>query len=393
MCCWETESFLIKVLGDIKVCKTAHNRDLNYKLLIREYCQMKILITSPSLDTKYNVGGISNLTRLLLKYSSDINYRLFVAGKKDSETRNIKWFFRQFSVLYSFYKEAKQVHDLVHINMPFEQAGIIRDYMFTLTCRFVRKPYLIHIRGGIYMGNPHTPKFFRYLIKKTLNKAKRIIVLGNKEKEFIASFYKIQTPITALPNAVQVPAFNPKVLNEHKTTNILFLGRLDKNKGLVEIIEALSALSANINYCFHIAGEGPDKAWFLDACEQKLNGNFQYHGVIAGEDKNALLAKSHIFLLPSYYEGLPNALLEAMAYGCVPIVTPVGSIPEVVSHNFNGLIISLKNSMELESAIVSLLENPVLYKNFSEQAYITIKERYALSNYIQKLNQVYSEII
>lgn len=353
---------------------------------------MNILITSPSLDTKDNVGGISSLVKLLLD-KSNIAYSVFVAGKKDSESRGIKWFIKQFFVLFNFSKEVKQDISFVHINMPFEKAGIIRDYVFALTCRYTKKPYLIHIHGGIYMGNTHTPKFFRYLIKKTLNKAKHIIVLGNKEKEFIASFYKIQTPITALPNAVQVPAFNPKVLNEHKTTNILFLGRLDKNKGLVEIIEALSALSANINYCFHIAGEGPDKAWFLDACEQRLNGKFQYHGVIAGEDKNALLAKSHIFLLPSYYEGLPNALLEAMAYGCVPIVTPVGSIPEVVNHNTNGMIVPLKNSMELESAFVSLLENPVLYKNFSEQAYYTVTEKYSLSEYIQKLNKIYIDII
>ena len=353
---------------------------------------IKILITSPSLDTSQNVGGISNLTKLLLENNSNISYKLFVAGKKDSDPRDIKWFFKQFSVLYSFYQEAKKDIDVDHINIPFEKASIIRDSMFALVCRLVRKPYLIHIRGGVFMGNNQTPKFFQYLIKKTLKNADHIIVLGKKEQEFITSFYHIQTPITVLPNAVQVPAFMPKVLNEHETMNILFLGRIDKNKGLLEIVKALSALKTKMNFCLHIAGEGPDKAWFLEECEKNLDGKFHYHGVVAGEEKTALLAKSHIFVLPSYYEGLPNALLEAMAYGCVPVVTPVGSIPEVVN-DMNGLIVSQHNPMEIESAILSLSQNSTLYKQYSEQAYSTIKERYALSTYIQKLNQIYEDII
>ena len=113
-----------------------------------------ILITSPSINTKDNVSGIANLTRLLVENNSEVNYKLFTAGKKDNETRGIKWFFKQFGVLLAFRKQfSKEEISFAHINMPLEKAAILRDTSFAFMCRLVKKPYVLHLHGGTYSQN------------------------------------------------------------------------------------------------------------------------------------------------------------------------------------------------------------------------------------------------
>lgn len=354
----------------------------------------KILITSPSIDPQINVSGIANLTRMLIENNTEVNYYLFTAGKKDNEARKVKWFFKQIKVLLSF---KKQVNDktitMVHINMPLEKAAIVRDTSFAALCHVVNKPYIIHLRGGSYSKNVKIPWIFNALIKKSLKKANKIIVLGNEEKKFVNDFYNIENrKIIVLSNCVKIPEFKQKEIHKIDKINILFLGRIDKNKGLKEIINALSSISPDIDYIFNIAGDGPDKDWFLELCKKNIAKKFSYRGVVYGESKEHLLAESHIFLLPSYFEGLPNALLEAMSYGVVPIVTPVGSIPEVVEHKKNGLIVKIKNSNDIKNAIGFLFHNKGIYKRLSQQAYHTIAVNYSLDNYLKELNKIYQNI-
>ncbi|MFW5886957.1 MAG: glycosyltransferase family 4 protein [Bacteroidota bacterium] len=354
-----------------------------------------ILITSPSINTKHNVSGIANLTRLLFENNSEINYILFTAGKKDNEARGIKWLLKQFGVLLAFKKQInKEEISFAHINMPLEKAAILRDTSFASICRLIKKPYILHLRGGAYSKNKQTPLLLKLLIKKSLKKASQIIVLGNAEKNFICDFYNIKRDrITTLPNCVKVPELNQKEIDKTTKINILYLGRIDRNKGLYEIIQALSTLPTNINYSLSIAGDGPDRDWFIDSCMKNLKTNLKYEGIVSGLSKEKLLAKSHIFLLPSYFEGLPNALLEAMSYSVVPIVTPVGSIPDVVKQKENGLIVNIKDSNEIKNAIELLIQNNETYKQLSRQAYRTITENYSLNNYIIKLNKIYQSII
>ncbi len=349
-----------------------------------------VLITSPSINSTKNVGGISNLTRLLIENNKEVNYIHFVAGKQDKEERGVRWFLRQFSVLFSFFKKVNKKIDLVHINMPLEKAGIVRDFCFTWVCRIKRVPYILHLRGGVYSKNLQTPSLLKMLIKTSLLCAKSIIVLGESEKKYIESSYHIdKDKIHVLPNSVFLPEFHSKS-SLTNCLNLLYLGRLDKNKGLDEMVDALYRLPKEVNYLLNIAGEGPYKDRLLVNCEMKLKNKYHYLGVVSGEVKTDLLINTHIFLLPSYFEGLPNALLEAMSYGCVPIVTPVGSIPEVVTDEVNGLIVSVHDSLSITEKIKYLATNQDVMKRLSKNAFDTIKKNYDIGIYMQRLNVIYN---
>jgi glycosyltransferase involved in cell wall biosynthesis len=360
--------------------------------------KLKILITSPSLDTTKNIGGISNLTKLLIEKNEEVEYKHFVVGKTDQQKRNVKWFLSQFNRLYKFYRTIKRESiDVVHLNYPMSPLSVIINLFLSIIAnKICRIDTIVHLRGGALSLDNKIPHYQKLIIVSCLKQASHIITLGEKEKHFIADFYNVnESCIFVLPNAVEVPDFDrietrfQNSLNNSRAINMLFLGRIDKNKGLNEIIEALEILNADHNFIFHIAGTGEDINEFVLNCENILKKKFIYHGVLGYESKKEIFLKSDIFLLPSYFEGLPNALLEAMAYGLTPIVTPVGSIPELVIDNQNGLIVPIKNSKGIVEKIEYLFQNPHEIKRLGTNAYSTIKTDYLLETYIQKLNNIY----
>ena len=89
-----------------------------------------------------------------------------------------------------------------------------------------------------------------------------------------------------------------------------------------------------------------------------------------------ILKQCDLFILPSYYEGLPMALLEAMSFGLVPVVTSVGSIPMVITHGFNGFFVPLKESAGIVDSIIQLAEDPDMFRTMSKNAQGTIFEMF-----------------
>jgi glycosyltransferase involved in cell wall biosynthesis len=122
--------------------------------------------------------------------------------------------------------------------------------------------------------------------------------------------------------------------------------------------------------------------------------DFQYKGLVWGEKKWHALQDADIFLLPSRYgEGLPMALLEAMALGKVVIVTDDASISKVVQHGFNGLMVPKKDGAALATEIARILANPAEQKALGYQARQTIEREYSSDYYIKELQSIYHHVL
>jgi glycosyltransferase involved in cell wall biosynthesis len=361
------------------------------------------MITSPSLDTSKNVGGISNLTHLLIKKNKDIDFTHFIVGKEDSQKRNGKWFFSQFKRLFNFYNTIKENQiEIVHINFPMSELSIIINLLLiVISSQIAKIKTIVHLRGGVLSLNPNIKLYQKKIIKFSLKNASLIFVLGNREKDYINSFYKIaEKNIAVLPNSVEVPdnSFVLDKINRRLKTelplNVLFIGRIDKNKGLKEIINAFETIKEKgIIIKFYLAGTGHEVFEFTDQCNKIFGKDFNYFGVMNYEEKQKLFEDIDVFLLPSYFEGLPNGLLETMAYGIIPIVTPVGSIPEVVSDDLTGFHVKVRDSESIVLAIERIISDRKLLKSIGSNCYNVIKEKYSISNYIEKINSFYSEVI
>jgi glycosyltransferase involved in cell wall biosynthesis len=118
----------------------------------------------------------------------------------------------------------------------------------------------------------------------------------------------------------------------------------------------------------------------------------EFIGWVTGEEKKRVLNGADVFILPSYNEGVPISILEAMSYGKPIIATNVGGIPEIVIMNKNGLLIDPGKPDQIEKAINTLLENPELVKEFGENSEKMI-QKHLPHSVIKELEENYKSIL
>ena len=119
-----------------------------------------MLITSPSLDSQKNIGGISSVTGFIIDNNSKYNYRHFELGKHDRENRGIFWFLRIIKAWFSwFFLMIVKRNMLIHFNVALEERSLIRDFPLILFSRMLGKRQVIHLHGGELLNKEKVGKW------------------------------------------------------------------------------------------------------------------------------------------------------------------------------------------------------------------------------------------
>jgi glycosyltransferase involved in cell wall biosynthesis len=282
---------------------------------------------------------------------------------------------------------------VVHYNIPLMKAAIIRDYMMLKVAHAMNIPIILHIHGGNYIKERNRPWYIKKLLDKIFSWSKHTIVLGDEEKQILEDDFKLKNVIS-MPNCIDLTdakEFNRDITSK-ETLDILYLGRIEPNKGIDYIFDACCVLKEKgVKFHLHFAGKEEVEEQYIPKLKEKLGNCFTFHGIVSGDKKTDVLKKCDIFLLPSFYEGLPMSLLETMSFAQVPVVTPVGSIPTVVTDKGNGLFIEIKNSDSIVYAITELYKNRTLMQELSLNAQKCIFEKFDDDLYIKKLNKYYNK--
>lgn len=354
-----------------------------------------ILITSPSLDTKDNVSGISSITRLLMSYNTKVNYYHFVLGRKDNSKRGLFWLIIQMKTPFKILTFVRKHHiSAVHFNIGFEPLSLLRDVFPYFLLYLKGLPLYLHIHGGRYISSIPDSIILRSIIKFFLKKSTEILVLSSTECDYLSLHYPFLfgKKIWVIPNAVEIPKENElKKDYQSEFLNILYLGRIDRKKGLETIARSLNELSdKGISYRFYLCGVGPDKDWFIKQLNGAAYASIIDKGLVYGEMKKEVLSLSHIFLLPSFFEGLPMALLESMGNAVVPIVTPVGSMSVVVQDHENGFLIN--DDTAITDIIVRLNQERNLLAAMAFRSRKTIMEQFSITRYVDMINEIYCSV-
>lgn len=357
---------------------------------------LDVAITSPSLAVEDNVSGISNLTRLVILTSKNVSFRHVVIGRKDTKKRNFFWILNQVKVLIIFFRRIRTVK-LVHLNIPLEKFSILINVVLVLICWIMRKKIIVHFRGGALSLHEDHSLLQRFCVRRFLKNASAVLVLGEKEKNYFKRKYResINSKLYVLPNAVLIPDFDEIQVADKFSQSVIhfvYVGRIDLSKGLLEIVEALALCSNKFDYHFDIIGDGPDMEYFESVLRSSIGPRYTHHGTKSIDQIYSILGDCQIFLLPSHFEGLPNSLLEAMANCVVPIVTPVGSIPEVVSVN-NGFLVEVNNYQMLEKAICKAVnDRSGLHEKSLAGRELMVKD-YSIDTYCKKLFDIYNQTL
>lgn len=356
---------------------------------------MKVIINSPSLDPKVNVSGISAVTQFIISNNKDVDYIHFEVGRKDAESQGALSRVTRILRNKKEWKELLIQHKdaIVHYNIPLMKAAIVRDYMLLKVAHNLGMPIVLHVHGGIYIKERNRPWYIKKLIKKIFSWSKHIIVLGEEEKNILEEDFALKNVIS-LPNCIDLSIakeFNRDITSK-ETLDILYLGRIEPNKGIDYIFDACSTLKEKgVNFHLHFAGKEEIEGQYVPKFKEVLGNQFTFHGIVSGEKKTEVLKKCDIFLMPSFFEGLPMSLLETMSFGQVPVVTAVGSIPTIVTEGENGMIIGVKNSKDIVNSVTTLCNEKEIFIRLSLKAKETILYKFNDREYINQLNKLYKQ--
>lgn len=353
----------------------------------------EIILVAPSLDPKVALGGVSSVANFIVSSNKAIHYIHFEQGSRDKDkggyhkiTRVIKRY-RQWKNLL-----AENNERIIHYNFDLSPFSILRDYPFMRVARKMNRKMVIHVHGGVFMTSTKVPYIYNYFLKKIFSwEDVPFIVLSAREKNNIESRYGT-TNIHVLPNSVALPERANKIWDKTPLT-IGYFGRITATKGMQELLNAAIKLKNNkVPFKMLFAGKKEQPTDYVDLFANTLGDDFQYVGVVSGQQKDEFLRRLDVFVLPSYFEGLPVSLLESMSYGIVPVATAVGSIPEVVTDGENGLLIKDHDEDNIVTAIKKVVDDKEIAVSMSINAREEIEKRFNPQKYCETLNAIYNKL-
>lgn len=295
----------------------------------------------------------------------------------------------------------------------------ITTFFYIINTLYKFRPSIIHLHGykAIILGAvaarlmnipcvatyhaeiKYTPNLAKYVKIETivLKFAKMIVAVSQPIKKELELRNIRSNLIRIIPNGIDDLLSDGKqqsgTINGIKgSPKILFVGRLIEKKNIHVLLKAIALLKENFeNIRLIIAGEGPfqERLERLIA-ELKLVEHVIFLGYVA--DVNSLYQGCDCFVLPSQTEGMPISLLEAMSSAKPIVVTSVGSIPKVVKHQFDALIVEPNNIKELYAAMKRILNDPLLQRDLGNNARDSFLEKYTSDIMAQRYIEVYNQV-
>lgn len=352
-------------------------------MIIPKNISEKILIISEDLRGK---GGVVSVVNNLAHHYEIFNH---ISSTSNQGSINKLLIFSQSIIKLLYFILSKKIR-IVHIHGA-SYGSFVRKSIYICICKIFSVKVVLHIHSGEF---PIFYEKYNYcnVIDFILNKVDLLIVLTDGWKSF---YEKIIPPskIIAINNLITPPHCYTQVPDEYPI-KVLFLGTITNKKGIFDLI---SVVSQNKEYLtgkmiLYIGGVGATENLMKIISDNKLEKIIQYKGWVKGKEKVELLQSSRIFILPSYYEGLPMSILEAMSYGNAIIATNIGGISEVVKDNYNGFLFKPGDRKCLKEALFTLINNFDLLNIMNKNSRKVAKD-FLPETIIPQLEYIYKELL
>ncbi len=279
---------------------------------------------------------------------------------------------------------------LVHVHAA-SNASFWRKTAFILLAKLAGKPVIFHLHGGgftSFYARQNVPGA-RRLLRWVLDHAAEIVVLSEEWKQKIADITG-NLNIIVMHNPVSHDLLPPVDRTERQQAVVLFVGRLERDKGVFDLLAAIARLRSRFPAVrLWLAGAGDVEAVNRCARELGVAHAMELLGWITGPQKRRAFAAASVFALPSYTEGLPVALLEAMGARLPVVATDVGGIPSVVTQHANGLLVKPGDIGALADALATVLGDPLLRERMGRQSRERIVRDFSAHKVVGQLEALY----
>ncbi len=272
------------------------------------------------------------------------------------------------------------------------EAGLIGR----LAAIFARVPIIIHtVHGSPFSETrPYLVNFLTLIGERTVAK-KTTKIISNADiltREYLDRSIGTGKQYVTIRSGIDLERFKDariiKKIRDRAKFNVLMVSRITEGKGFDELIEAANILK-NKDIHFFVAGEGD----LFDYYRKRSKSISEYITFLGfRKDISSLLKSSDVLVLPSYREGTPRVITEAMAASIPVIATNIGGIPEQVEDNKTGFLISIKNSKLLAEKILYLLKNPEKAREMGMSGYRRVSE-FSKEKMLRDIDKLYSDLL
>ena len=259
----------------------------------------------------------------------------------------------------------KNIYDLLIIKTAHDWAAVIRDLTLLWTTRHLRPLTILQIHGSqSHRLAEGKPKLFKKATKVVLDLCDGVMLLSTEEQNdfmrFYASkkFWTVENPVVL--NSPEKVVHNQWSLPNSKS-KLLFVGRLVKEKGIFELLHAVATLTQKHDIHLLILGVGPEENAVKKLIDKLgISKTVTLGGYTEGQKLIAAYKEADILILPSWIEGFPTVVTEAMQHGTAIVTTKIRGVADHLIENENAIYTPVNDANALASNIEKLVNNPQL---------------------------------
>lgn len=344
----------------------------------------KVLYIGPTSD----FGGMGAVLNMYAKNIQDIKLvSTLNTVKKATKIGSL------FNVIYQVNKKLISDKDikLLHIHSASKKS-FYRKVLLALLGKLYQKKVIFHIHSGSFDQFYKKAGYLKPGIKFFLQKMDMVICLSEEWKVFYAQKMGLKK-VFVIGNPIEIHQLNISQFDS-RILNLLFLGKICDEKGIFDLLNYLSSNKFFLNNQIRLTIGGNDQ-------EERLNkllanpiftSKVQFVGWVTYPHKSKHFLGCDVFILPSYFEGLPVSILEAMSFGKPVIATDVGGIPSVVKEGFNGWLFNAGFFDQLNPILEEIFLKKDILDQFGTNSHNTAKQ-FSTSVIKTQLSQLYHSMI
>lgn len=331
-------------------------------------------------------GGISRVVKIWLENNFlnnyDVKYISTVSGKGIGKVLRL---------LHAIGKLLRTINSkcrFIYIHTSSSN-GFYRKSIFIIIGILFRKKIILHLHPTHFCDFfSNTIGLRKKYIVSVLKHIDAFVVLSEESRNFFSAYYP-DTPIYVVENPINISEMSNRSGVAREECNLLYLGCLIRPKGVYDLVDAIELVVLHypeIHLDFYGDREVDELRRYVE--DKKLSKNISVNGWIMFEEKIEALYRHTLLILPSYSEGIPNVILEAMATKLPIISTAVGGLREILIDGENCVVTDAGSPEDLSEKILMCLRDEHLRERISHSAYLEVERKYDVKTIKPKVCEV-----
>jgi glycosyltransferase involved in cell wall biosynthesis len=281
----------------------------------------------------------------------------------------------------------------VHVNMA-ERLSLFRKGAMIVVARLLGIPVVLHLHAAqLHHFYRKLPAPLQALTRGIFALSSHCIVLGNAAREFVTEELRVPpNKVQVVNNGVPAPTATRRIQSNGRPRRVLFLGNLSERKGVSDFLHALATPGLDWNIQVSLAGGGDIERYQALAEELGITGFVRFEGWADQTKAAALMASADVLILPSYDEGLPLVILEALAHGVAVICTPVGEIPFALQHGTSAIFVTPGDVPGIATALHQVLNDDLLRKRLEQNGRMLYEAKFSMGQFFSNIAAIHRRV-